>query len=131
MTEEEAIEKFGLLPKAQELPAIRQLLMEAKLRRAPEPLMRLLCIQLFAHGDVEDSLLVWRAKRSSFDAGSGIDVQLMCGAGLQATKKYLGSIQSAESAAALEYLHKCEQAGDFKDWSPAKHLEFWLNYYRQ
>jgi hypothetical protein len=131
MTEEEAIEKFGFIPKPQDLPVIRRLLEESKMRGDPEPLMRLFCVQLFAHGDVEDSLLVWRAKRSSFDAGSGIDVQLMCGAGLDKTKKYLKSIQSTEAAAALAYLNKCEHTGDFNDWSPTKHLQFWRNYYRQ
>src|SRR5258708_7595175 len=90
MTEDDALQRFGLTPKADDLPTIRQLLVEeterARKHQGNEPLLRLFCIQLFAHGDIEDTLLIWRAKQSNFDAACGIDVQLLCGAGLEATK---------------------------------------------
>jgi hypothetical protein len=134
MTEKELLQEYGLVPEKDLLPSVRQLLAEqteiARTKGGNEPLLRLLCIQLFAHGDVNDVLAIWVAKRSNSDAGFGIDVQLLCGAGLNATKEYLKQEQSSEAAKALSYLEECEKSGDFRDWSPQKHLEFWRKYYK-
>ena len=59
-----------------------------------EEMLRTLCIQLFSLGVAEDSLLIWDAKQSSFDAGCGLDVQFLCGAGLEATKEFLSGSAS-------------------------------------
>jgi hypothetical protein len=135
MTEDDVIKEFGFVVRSADLPRIRSLLVQEtskmKTSKGNEALARLLCVQLFAHGNVEDSLLVWRAKRSNFDAGSAIDVQLMCGAGLEATQEYLRNAQSDEAAEALKYLNECERAGDFQSWSPHQHLDFWHNYYKK
>ncbi len=52
-------------------------------------LMRLLCLQLFGLGAVDDCLMIWDAKTSSMDADASIDVQLLCGAVLHETRSYL------------------------------------------
>jgi len=134
MTEDEVIKDFGLIPKSQELPRIRQLLIDettrGKQHNGNEALIKLFCIQLFAAANVEDSLLIWRAKQSNFNSGVGNDVQLMCGAGLKMTQDYLRELQSDEASKALGYLNSCEKAGDFRNWSPAAYLDSWRRYYR-
>ena len=69
---------------------------------------------LFAAGNVEDSLHVWRAKRSSFDAACSLDVQLVCGAGFDATLRFLREHDSDDARAAIEYILSCDAAGDFE-----------------
>jgi hypothetical protein len=58
-------------------------------------------LQLFSLGVAEDALLVWDAKQSSFDAGCGLDVQFLCGAGLAATKGYLAKSSAQTASAAI------------------------------
>ena len=85
-----ALCRFGLPAKRVDRPAITAALEEQIRLEADEVgdqfLMRLLCAQLFSLGAVEDSLLIWRAKRCNFDTHCGIDVQFLCGAGLERTK---------------------------------------------
>jgi len=51
--------------------------------------MKLCCVTLFNAGIVGDSLLTWQAKESSWYAYHSKDVQLRCGADLEATKDFL------------------------------------------
>jgi len=143
MTYEEWIEKFGLLPDEHSLPIIRQALaVEIRRHRAgndisrespddsfEEPddmeLLRVLCIQLFAAGHVSDSLLIWRAKRASFDTGCGLDIQFLCGAGLDATRDFLARSGATD---AVEYLDHCVVAGDFARFTPEDHLKYYRRY---
>jgi hypothetical protein len=97
--------------------------------RGRSELMKLCCVQLFNAGLPSDVLLIWRAKESSWDMHCSVDVQLLCGAGLEETKAFLAAEGSDDSVAALRYLLDCEAAGDFQDFSIARHTEFYTNYY--
>lgn len=57
------------------------------------------------------------------DLGCCLDVQLLCGAGLAATKAFLAAQADPAAAEALEYIEECEQAGDFTDFSPDAYLQ--------
>ena len=63
------------------------------------------------------------------DAGVSIDVQLLCGGGLAATKAYLSGRRTEESEAALARILDCERAGDFADFSPAAQSAWYAAYY--
>jgi hypothetical protein len=58
-----------------------------------------------------------------------LDVQLLCGGGLAATKQFLSSQPGAAAAAALSFLVQCEYVGDFQDFSPALHLTRYREYF--
>lgn len=113
---EAALGRFGLPARPADRDEILAALDDQVRREADEEgdhfLMRLLCAQLFSLGRVEDALAVWRAKSCNFDTHCGIDVTLLCGAGLGPTKVFL-SAAGPEGAAALAYLCDCEAAGDF------------------
>jgi hypothetical protein len=95
-----------------------------------DDVLRLLCVQLFSIGVVEDSLLLWDAKRSSFDAGLGsVDVQFLCGAGLEETKAYLSQSAGPPAAAALNYLLECARSSDFCEWTPQNTLDEYRRYF--
>lgn len=116
MEEGDAIERYGLPPREDELPHIRDALAEATRLEAEgegdTTYMKELCVLLFAAGRVEDSLVVWRAKRASFDAGCSIDVQLLCGAGFDATLRYLQGLDDDDAREAYAYILRCDAAGD-------------------
>jgi hypothetical protein len=80
-------------------------------------------------GNVEDALLIWQAKQSSFDAACYIDIQLLCGAGLTETKDALSKNTSPEAKEALAWIIECETAGDFDDFSVENYLDFYRRYY--
>lgn len=133
MTNVDALQKFGLPASFHYRDEIRHLLAEEIERErrgeSSEEMLRTLCLQLFSLGVVEDALLVWDAKESSFDAHCGIDVQFLCGAGLAATKEFLAGSNSSEASAALQYLNECARTGDFADWTPQKCIEQYRSYY--
>ena len=90
MNEDALLARFGLSPTATDLPEIRQLIEAAiadRNRDSNEPL-KVLRIELFSAGIRSDALLIYKAKMSSFDAGSYIDIQLVCGAGFEATMAF-------------------------------------------
>jgi hypothetical protein len=130
MTSEEALQKFGLPSSSGRRNEICQHLAEEiereRLEEGDQETLRTLSVQLFSIGMVEDSLLIWDAKNCNFDTMCGLDIQFLCGAGLIATKTFLATTVKSEAHKALTYLIKCEEAGDFKDWSPQK----WIAYYR-
>ena len=117
-----ALARFGLPARPEDRDAIITALNEQMALEADEVgdqfLMRLLCAQLFSLGRVEDSLRVWRAKSCNFDTHCGIDVQFVCGAGLEPTKAYLRAVGGDDASDALDYLAKCEAGGDFDGFSP-------------
>ena len=133
MDETEVTERFGLPPRASDLPVVREALAEMARLDAENTLpMKALCVVLFAAGNLEDSLLVWRAKKASFDAGCSIDVQLLCGAGFDATLRYLRGINSDEARAALGYIPECDATGDFSGHDdPGGRLSGVLREYRR
>lgn len=85
------------------------------------------CVQLFSRGQLENVLRIWAAKCSGFDLGCNLDVQFLCGAGLERTKQFLAIQTSQQAAEALQYIQECEATGDFAKFTP----EGWLDYYRR
>lgn len=136
MTEDESLARYGLRPASAELDQIREMLeVQTALERQSQgdgdtQLMKLCCVQLFNVGIVEDVLLIWQAKESSWDAHCTIDVQLLCGAGLAETKAYLAAESSAGTSEALDYLLECEAAGDFIDFSVENQSRWYSGYYQ-
>jgi len=131
---EESLRRFGLVPSDEALPLVRDLLaQEAEAERSgderEEDLALLCCVQLFSRGLLEDVLRIWDAKRSGMDLGCYLDIQFLCGAGLAETKRFLAAESGTAAASALEYLEKCEKAGDFAGFSPASHLERYRRYF--
>lgn len=133
MTHEEALQKFGLPALPHYRDEIRQLLAkEIELDRkgkSSAEMLRTLSLQLFSIGMVEDSLLIWEAKQSSFDASFTVDIQTICGSGLTETKEYLAQLTDPSAKEALEYLIECEQAGDFRGWKPQSSIDTYREYY--
>jgi hypothetical protein len=131
MIEAEVIERYNLPPAISDLPAIRALLIEeterCRANAGDEPLLRLYCLMLFSRGDVNDALPIWRAKMSNFDAGSGIDIQFVCGAGYDQTKAFLATSTLRDAKEALDYLVNCQ--AEFQGWTPLGHLTYWKSYY--
>ena len=134
MTLEESLQRFGLTPNDESLPEIRALLAaEAEAGRRGQPreedLALLCCVQLFSRGMTEDVLRIWDAKQSCFDLGCYLGVQLLCGAGLAETKRYLSDQAGAVAAKAREYIEACESVGDFAGFSPKSHLDQYRRYF--
>lgn len=78
---------------------------------------------------MQDSLLIWRAKESGFDNACNIDIQLMCGAGIDRTIEYLKSLHITEAEKAVERICECKKRGDFDDFNVRSYIEFYNNYY--
>ena len=136
MTTADSLRLFGLCPSDTELETIRRLLKrEAELESSgsgaerEEDLALLCCVQLFARAQPEDILLIWSAKRSGMDLGGAIDVQLLCGMGLEETKRFLVSSEAPRSDEAYRYILECEESGDFKDFSRDEHLDHYRAYF--
>ncbi len=130
MTDEDAIKQFGLPSTPEHRDSIRAAFEAEMVKEAAEEgdqeLIKCLSIQLFSIGSVEDSMLIWKAKSDSFDLMCGLDVQFLCGAGVEATCEYLSGLESESAAEALKYIGECIDAGDFEGWTPDK----WVSYYR-
>ena len=134
MNTKDCLQQFGLVPKDEDLPRIRDLLAheaycERKGGEREDDLALLCCVQLFSRGLDEDVLRIWDAKSSGFDLYSSLDVQFLCGNGLQNIKVFLKQQPSEAAAKALAYLKECEAAGDFEEFSPAAHLEHYRAYF--
>lgn len=132
MNEDESFGRYGLQPSSADLSHIREILQaQADFEQHDQDteLMKLCCLQLFNAGQLSDVLVIWQAKESSWDAHCSIDVQLLCGAGLDATKAYLDADGSENAAEALRYLLDCEAAGDFDNFSVAEEARWRANYY--
>jgi hypothetical protein len=132
MNENDLLARFGLTPGVADLPEIRRLIQitvaDSK-RESNEPL-KLLCIQLFSAGIPSDALLIHKAKMSSFDASCHIDIQLVCGAGLEATKTFLRSSDAPDAQALLAVLEDHKHAADFAGFTPQRQLDSYRHYYR-
>jgi hypothetical protein len=129
--EDESLRRYGLQPSAADLDEIRGILRaQAQLIQDEQDteLMKLCCVQLFNAGHLDDVVTIWQAKESSWDAHCALDVQLLCGAGLDGTKAHLAGGSEA-AAEALRYLTDCEAAGDFDDFSVDQQARWWAEYY--
>ncbi len=135
MDDEESLRRYGLRPAAADLADIRALLGEhaERERRAQgegdTELMKLCCVQLFNSGDIDDALLVWGAREAGFDAACSIEIELMLGHGLAATKAHLSAHSSSAAAAALDRLRELEADGQFEGFSAGEHSAFYDRYY--
>ncbi len=133
MTEDEALERFGLAPRPQDIPAVRELLASQIAAAVEEEddsgLMKLCCIQLFSNADVSDSMLIWEAKQSSFDNRINIDAQLVCGAGLEQAIDYLRTLSSQDASEAMQYIEECKTSGDFGRFPIGEVLNYYRYYY--
>ena len=123
-----------MVPANASLPDIRQVLAnEADNERNGDPreddLALLCCVRLFSRGQLEDVLRIWAAKRSGFDLGCSLDVQFLCGAGLEETKRFLEIQTFREANQALKYIQKCEAAGDFVNFTPEVYLDIYRRYF--
>jgi hypothetical protein len=126
MDENELLARYGLIPVAADLPEIRQLIQsfaDDDKRASNEPL-KTLCIRLFSAGIPSDALLIYKAKTSSFDAACYIDIQLVCGAGLEATKAFLRESSEHEATELLAVLENDDSMLDFDGFAPERHLDF-------
>lgn len=91
--------------------------------------MRVLCVQLFFAGQVEDALLVWHAKTASMDSFASIDGQMMCGVGLSRTKAFLAAHESDAAAKALAYLEQWDEDDDLDGFSVDEMKAQYAEYY--
>ncbi len=132
MDEDASLRRYGMQPSARDLEEIRSILRaQTQLMQDEQDtdLMKLCCVQLFNSGQLDDVLTIWDAKESSWDAHCALDVHLLCGAGLDATKTHLANDGSEAAADALLYLTECEAAGDFTDFSVNQRVRDWAEYY--
>jgi len=135
MTVPDCLRRFGLHVQSAALPEIR-LLLEDETRleterqgRGDTGLMKLFAVQLFGVGELDDVLRIWAAKTASMDSDGSIDVQLLCGAGLNVTKAFLGKSPVPAAAVALKRILACEDSGDFIDFSPEALRKDYEDYY--
>jgi len=131
MDENELLARYGLVPVAADLAEIRRLvrsLTADEKRDSNEPL-KTLCIQLFSAGIPSDALLIYKAKKSSFDAACYIDIQLVCGAGLETTKAFLRESSEPAAKELLTVLQDGNSLRDFDGFTPERHLDFYRRYY--
>jgi hypothetical protein len=128
MNEEKVLELFGLDPDTKHRQQIRELLQQVieNQEAVDHEYLKTLCIMLFCIGNVEDTVLIWQAKRKNQDTGSYIDVQLLCGAGYEKTVTYLEQMDGDQAREQLNYLRQCEPY-DFVDFSK----EEWVSNYKQ
>lgn len=130
MNEEELLELYGLDPDEVNREAIRQLLHQEIENQNLEDneVLKQLCIMLFCIGNVEDTELIWQAKRKNQDTSSYIDVQLLCGAGYEETLFYLENMNGEQAHKEVLYLRQCEPY-DFVNFSKVEWVSDYKRYY--
>jgi hypothetical protein len=135
MDEDEALGRFGLHPSGVDVDEVRDLLRAAILHErqaqggGDTELMKLFCVQLFNVGDLDDVLLIWSAKTASWDADCSIDVQLLCGAGLDATIVHLAQRPEPQASTAHQRLLDCRAVGDFHEFTVEQRTAWCATYY--
>ncbi|TWT81713.1 hypothetical protein CA13_31660 [Planctomycetes bacterium CA13] len=135
MNQDDCLERLGLTPPPNSATEIRRILaaqtdLESKSQGdGDQELIKLTCVQLFALGDIADSLVIWNAKQCSFDMSCSIDVQLLCGAGVDETLVYLDDLGTDPASAAATYIRECITTGDFNDFTPPDWLADYRRYY--
>ncbi len=135
MTIEESIAKYGLRPVEKDLADIRAILaddVQAEFdgRGREDDLALLCCVQLFSAGLPDDSLVIWAAKSASFDLDCYLSIQLLCGAGLEKTKKYLATHPDAKAKDALNSILESEKWDDFENFVPEAYMTYHEQYFR-
>ncbi len=129
------LERYGLHIGQQDAPEIRRVLrneigVESLRQGAGDTeMMRLCCTQLFSLGQEEDIRLIWQAKTSSMDADGAIDIQLLCGRGLEETIRFLSTQPDNVSRQAIQRIHEYREHGFFEGFTPASWLQSLDDYY--
>ena len=119
----------------QDAPEVRRILKEqSDLERVGQgrgdtELMLLCCVKLFALGQPEDILRIWDAKESSGDADFAIDIQLMCGRGLEVTLRFLENTASETAKKALVRIQEYIDGGFFIGFTPDEYMSHWVSYF--
>ncbi len=104
----EVVRLYGLPPKPEFLPAIRERLDQeiANLQEGgPHEYLRSLCALLWSNGDPVDAVRIARAKFIDFDAMCMVDVEFLICGDLQATTNALMAAQERSTESALKYLN--------------------------
>ncbi|MFF5081617.1 hypothetical protein ACFY36_31600 [Actinoplanes sp. NPDC000266] len=110
------------------LPAVREILVRETRNEADTyagvgsvpgntELMRICAVQLWHGGQVEDALLIHRARRTSMDATGAIDAELLLGAGPARTKEYLAGLGTDEALEMLDVIAGVEEWYDAESYS--------------
>ncbi|GEP90651.1 hypothetical protein SAMN05660909_02862 [Chitinophaga terrae (ex Kim and Jung 2007)] len=73
------------------------------------------CLLVALHRQVEDCLIIWKAKNVDFDAYCGLDIQLVAFMGVAATISFLQTSNDPDASKALAFLLECEEAGEFEE----------------
>ena len=94
---------------------LKQELEAAHAEAATSEARRLFSYLLSRIGKVEDALVIWHAKESSFDGFNSVDVQFAVGAGVEETLRFLDQQQTEMASYAAKYIRSCKSAGDFEN----------------
>ena len=65
------------------------------------------------------------------DSDASVDIQLLCGAGQEETKKFLQALDDDRARAALMRIEHCEKLGDFDGFDVTDHMSFYHDYYSE
>ncbi|MFX1705650.1 hypothetical protein PV783_16910 [Chitinophaga sp. CC14] len=88
------------------------------------------CLLVTLHRQIEDCLLIWKAKNIDFDTFCGVDIQLVPFMGVPATISYLQASSDPDAPKALEYILECDEAADFEQldhYFSSVDLHWWMN----
>lgn len=117
--------RFGLptdvAHRANVLDLLKKEIEKAKRHQENTQVLALLCEQLYSMHNVEDVLLIWRAKHCSFDASFSVDIQCTIGAGIAATKMYLAQSNDPKAPDLLARIEAFEE-DELPEWP----LEDWF-----
>lgn len=134
MDVDRSLQIYGIRPPASAIPEIRELLAqeaaaEREGRERVEDMALLCAVQLFSYGLPEDIFRIWSAKQAGMDLGCVVDVQFLCGPGLEATKEFLAASSEPEAGEILAYIARSEAAGVFEGFSKETHLDEYRAYF--
>ena len=83
---------------------------------------------LFSIGNVEDSVLIWKAKMINFDVGCMIDVEFLFGAGIKETLEYIAKKEDLAKMRNFLDKYDLEELLD-KEESVKNYQEYYTNYF--
>lgn len=135
MDEDFCLRRFGLRPSGSDIVRIREFLVKhSTLERESQgtgdtTLMKLLCFQLFNHGSVEDSRLIWNAKHSSWDSSCSIDLEFALGGGVSETLAFLKASSCENSMDAFHEISQFVSAGQIDSTALAEFAKAQFFYY--
>ena len=127
---EALIKKYGIIPNLKSRDELKRLL-EYEIENYQEgssEYLRVLCGMLFCIGYVEDSILIWEAKRINFDVGCMIDMDFIFGAGIEETFNFIKGNKELQKMG--EFLEGYRQNYDFDKQDIIKNFaEYYTSYF--